>query len=92
MTESDSKKPEAAVEGPWEIQLKGAFGREGGGHELSVIRKDDRHGHLSWGWGGPSKIILFSSGTGGNMLGANDQALAMDCARILCDGLNRRDA
>ncbi len=27
--------------------------------EISVIRKNNKHAHESWGWGGNDKIILF---------------------------------
>lgn len=29
--------------------------------EISVIRKDYKHGFDSWGWGGTDKIILFDA-------------------------------
>lgn len=71
---------------PWEIQLKGSWAR---GYELSVIRANNEHGHLSYGWGGLDKIILFSDGTGGNHNGNRDPEFCMRCAKILCDGLNQ---
>ena len=73
----ENKEPE------WKVQLKGAFGSS---HELSVIHKDNTHGRISWGWGCESKIILFSSGVGGNS--TQDEEFAMKVAQILCDGLN----
>jgi hypothetical protein len=76
----------------WEVQLKGDLGNISSretptGYELSVIRADSGHGHASWGWGGDDKIILFSSGTGGNP--TRDPEFAMWVATSLCHSLNK---
>ena len=57
--------------------------------ELSVIRTDNTHGLNSWGWGGLNKIILFSH-DGENAIDLTDKDFAMECAKILCDGLNNK--
>ena len=60
------------------------------GYEISVIRKDNEHGHASWGWGGEDKIILFSDSLGGNHLdySTESEAFAKKVAHKLCDALN----
>lgn len=73
---------------PWKVQLKGSFDTDSRGYELSVIHKDDHHGASSWGWGGCSKIILFSSGALGNPCNGQYE-FAMRCAELLCDALNK---
>ncbi len=74
----------------WKVQLRGGFDEEddeGSGYELSVIKKDNKHGQLSWGWGGEDKIILFGTGIGENQ--AEDSEFALLVANKLCDALNK---
>ena len=71
----------------WEFQIKGDF--EGRGYELSAIRKDNGHGHRSWGWGGDDKIITFSSGVGGNP--TRDPDFAIAATKLLVASLNTRE-
>ena len=75
----------------WEVQIKGDIWDRKSGYEVSVLKCDNRHGHESWGWGGPDKIIMFSNGVGGNELNPRtDDAIhfALDAAQKLCDALN----
>jgi hypothetical protein len=58
--------------------------------ELSVIKKDNKHGHDSWGWGNLDKIILFTS-DGTNLLGypCEEEVVYMKyVASLLCKALN----
>ena len=75
----------------WSVQYKGEVGGFGKHYEISVIHKDNSHGRFSWGWGGMDKIILFSSGVGGNPLRLADLEFALKAAQILCDGMNETD-
>lgn len=42
----------------WLIQELGAIGDEESGVELSVVLRSNTHGQQSYGWDGPTKIIL----------------------------------
>ena len=81
----------------WQVQLHGSldiYQNYQDSYELSVIRSDNKHGKLSWGWGGVNKIILFSSGVGGNAIFPLDQdnvLFALDVADKLCDILNTQN-
>ena len=46
--------------------------------EVSVIRKDNEHGHVSWGWPGDNKIII----------GVGSLKFALKAAHQLCSALN----
>jgi len=63
------------------------------GYEVSVIKKDNEHGHNSWGWGGCDKIILFGTGLGQNDLdySPESEAFAKKVAELLCDALNKEE-
>lgn len=72
----------------WEVQLKGSFDND---YELSVIKSDNKFGKSSWGWGNENKIIIFSSGLGGNKLSKTTPEIkdfAISTANKLCDLLN----
>ena len=59
--------------------------------ELSVIRKDNKFGHDSWGWGGLDKIILFGTGIGENSppkLNITTVKFMQNAADKLCEALN----
>ena len=74
----------------WSVLLKGRMEEEGG-YELSVIRKDNKLGHESWGWGDEDKIILFDNEIGGNDLNpcnSSQIAFAKRAAFLLCEALN----
>lgn len=88
----------------WEVMLKGNMNEKGldlddfeeeeFGFELSVIRKNNKHGHDSWGWGDENKIILFGTGLGENSLPEEDVKavkFAKRIAQLLCDVLNTED-
>jgi len=72
----------------WEIFEKGKYGET---HwELSVInRKATEYEFLrsTYGWGCQDKIILFTTGMGGNQR-PNTKEFAALCAAILCRELN----
>jgi hypothetical protein len=54
--------------------------------EISVILKNNKHGHSSYGWGGEDKIII------GEYIGGKESfEFFKHCAKILCDGLNREE-
>ena len=66
-----------------------AYGENG--YEVSVIKKDNRHGHNSLGWGGCDKIILFGEEIGQNQLdySPESETFAKKVAQALCDTLNK---
>lgn len=75
----------------WILQVLGDITSDTREYELSVIKKDAPAGRKSWGWGCENKIILFSSGVGGN--GFNPRTpekveFAMGVAEGLRDLLN----
>jgi len=72
----------------WKVQFKGNFETH---FEIAVIHKDNSHGRISFGWGCEYKIILFSSGVGGNNLNMTNKEFGMKAAQILCEGLNTSD-
>ena len=43
----------------WIVFIQGKYTY---GCEVSLIRKNNKHGQKSWGWGSVSKIIMFSTG------------------------------
>ena len=58
--------------------------------EISVIKKDNKHGHRSYGWGGEDKIILWdSSGGVGNRMFTGNIIWCKKVAEQLCDNLNK---
>lgn len=42
--------------GPWEVQIKGEPCSEA--WEITVIRKNNIHGHRSWGWIDENKLLI----------------------------------
>jgi len=55
--------------------------------EISAIRKDNKHGHRSWGWGDSDKIILFD---GGADIGSKaDIDWMLKVAQTTVDALNK---
>lgn len=46
--------------GPWEVQVKGKACSKA--FEISVIRKDFKHGHASWGWFDKNKLLISHNG------------------------------
>ncbi len=44
----------------WEVQVKGE--RCTDLWEISVIRTDNEHGHISWGWFDKSKLLISHNG------------------------------
>ena len=61
------------------------------GLEISVIRKDNIHGHESWGWGDETKIILWSSGDTSNEMSTNNILWCRKVAELLCDSMNKNN-
>lgn len=63
-------------------------------YEISVIRKDNKQGHESMGWGGRNKIILFDGYFGNtyglNILNKSDKKFMLDVANKLCEVMNKR--
>lgn len=60
------------------------------GLEISVIRKDNEHGHNSYGWGDEDKIILWDSqGITGNSMYTGNIQWCKDVAQLLCDKMNK---
>jgi hypothetical protein len=43
----------------WKVNV---FGCSGTYYEISVLREEFKHGQISYGWNGPEKIIISSSG------------------------------
>jgi hypothetical protein len=73
----------------WQVLFNGSFDF-GCSYELSVIRSDNTQGQ-SWGYGGPTKIILFSNGLGGNTIGQRSREnidFAQNATKLLCEALN----
>ncbi len=59
--------------------------------EISVIKKDNKHGHNSYGWGGESKIILWdSSGAISNSMFTGNIVWCKKVAELLCDNMNKK--
>lgn len=84
--------PVCRVKGPWLVQLKGKLS-PGDPYELSVVRKDNEHGRMSWGRGGLGKLILFGTGLGQNGLSPITEEnidFALWIADTLCAALNKR--
>jgi hypothetical protein len=76
----------------WRVELKGDPKDISRHFELSVTTYPPGG---SWGWGGPDKIILFSSGLGGNQLNPCDQKavdFALKAAELFRDALNQYEA
>lgn len=44
----------------WKVQIKGRRGS--GSWEMSVVRKDNKHGQESWGWLGKDKLLISHNG------------------------------
>lgn len=62
------------------------------GLEIAVIRKDYKHGHESYGWGGQDKIILWDSGgVVGNDMYTGDIHWCRKVAELLCDSMNKNN-
>ena len=55
--------------------------------EISVVRKSDKHGQKSYGWGGDSKIILFDSPP--SDVTQKDMDWYEKVAAVVCEALNR---
>ena len=47
---------------PWMVQVKGE--KCSTSWEISVVRRDDKHGQKSYGWFGNTKILVSHSGGG----------------------------
>lgn len=65
-------------------------------YEIGAIRKDDEHGHKSWGWGdADNKIILFGNSTnpltGEDIVSDERIEWAKKVAQGLCDVLNKME-
>jgi len=61
------------------------------GLEISVIRKDNRHGHDSYGWGNENKIILWDSGGSvGNSMDTYSILWCKKIAELQCDSMNKK--
>ena len=61
------------------------------GLEISVIKKSDKHGHDSYGWGGESKIILWASnGIMSNSMFTGNIVWCKKVAELLCDSMNKK--
>jgi len=69
----------------WEVQY---FGYERD-YEISVIKKGNKLGHESWGWGGKDKIIIFDNQTC-NTYGLDifNEGFMLSVANKFCDALN----
>jgi len=60
------------------------------GLEISVIKKDNRHGHESYGCGEEDKIILWDSGGSvGNSMYTGNVVWCKKVAELLCDSMNK---
>lgn len=60
------------------------------GLEISVIKKDNKHGHESWGWGDEDKIILWdSSGNISNEMYTGNIVWCKKVAELLCNSMNK---
>lgn len=46
--------------GPWEVQIFGEPCSES--WEITVIRKNNLHGHASWGWIDENKLLISHNG------------------------------
>jgi len=44
----------------WKIQIKGK--RCSDSWEISVVKKDNEHGQISWGWFGNAKMLVSHNG------------------------------
>ena len=72
----------------WEVQV---FTSKRGDYEISVIKKDNKHGHDSWGWGGGDKIVLFdNSYVNTHGLDISDKEFMINVANALCIVMNKR--
>lgn len=75
----------------WEVQI---FISERNDFEISVIKKDNKLGHESWGWSGKDKIILFDSqginNSGLDISEEYDRYFMIDIANKLCEVMNKR--
>ena len=59
------------------------------GLEISVIKKDNEHGHESYGYGGVDKIILWTTDSvAGNEMYTGDIQWCKDIAQLLCNCMN----
>lgn len=58
------------------------------GLEISVIRKNYRHGFDSWGWGGTDKIILFDANEAETVA---DIEWMKKVAETTADALNKKE-
>ena len=90
--EGQAECPVCRAQGTWLVQIKGELSPSEP-YEISVVRKDNEHGRLSWGWGGLDKIILFGAALGKNHLGSMTQEnidFALWVASHLCAILNER--
>jgi hypothetical protein len=60
--------------------------------EISVIKKDNEHGHESYGYGDENKIILWSTdGSAGNEMSTEDVHWCKNVAQLLCDSMNKNN-
>jgi hypothetical protein len=57
---TDKGLDETACSALWEVQVKGR--KCSSSWEISVIRKDNLHGHLSWGWFDNTKLLVSHNG------------------------------
>lgn len=58
--EADSGSPNQPFSALWEVQVKGR--KYSSSWEISVIRKDNEHGHRSWGWFDDTKLLVSHNG------------------------------
>jgi hypothetical protein len=57
---TDDGLDETACSALWEVQVKGQKCTPS--WEISVIRKDNLHGHRSWGWFDNTKLLVSHNG------------------------------
>lgn len=75
-----------------ETEWEASDGEKFTDYEYSVVRENNENGIKSWGWGDENKIILFSSGIGGNDLNPVTEKQVNFAKRVathLADVLNK---
>lgn len=75
------------MKGKWIAQIKGD--PNGTAWEISVVREDNEHGRLSWGWFDENKILISDSGSGQWPLGKGLGPLMVEIAYRYAAYLNR---
>jgi hypothetical protein len=67
----------------WIVSVQGNYSYD---CEISLVRKDFKHGQKSWGWGGISKIIMF---TGTGKISKKRFQWMKNIAKLACISLNK---